>query len=300
MTIAASTRVSVIVPVFGPAPYLPKCLAALANQTYPKNLFEIVVVDNNDPIRHEDLVSGLPGMRFAHEPVPGSYATRNTGIRVSKGALLAFTDADCIPAPNWIARGVEQMDRDPATAMIGGRIEFAFTNPSQPTVVELYQAIMGFRQQGYLEHDGFAATANMFTRRSVFDEVGPFDEALKSSGDVDWGQRVRVTGAGQRFDAELVVTHPARKTLGELRSKFARLGGGMQDLARKRGRGLRSMATDVPITFFPFWTLVECVSDTRLRGVFARVRMAALVLLLGSTLGIERIRVQCGGRARRA
>lgn len=292
--------VTVIIPAFGEAPMLRDCLEALLHQTYSEQRVQVVVVDNNESPRYQQLTAAFPNTRLIHEVHPGSYAARNAGIREATGSVIAFTDSDCIPAPDWIERGVARLDADSSVAMVGGKIAQIFSDTSVPPIIEVYQQLRGFRQRDYLERYGFAATANLFTRRSVFDAVGVFDASLKSSGDFEWGQRVRSAKGVQVYDADLIVRHPSRSSLQELRAKVRRQAGGIQDLARKRGRGIRSILREVPFDFFPLHDLAECVTDPRLRRWSDRLRMAGLVVLLRATLGFERLRVQFGGESNRA
>ena len=82
-----------------------KCVGALREQTYPADKTEIVVVDNTPEFELSERAEMLAPARVLHEPLKGSYAARNCGIDNSTGEILAFTDADCIPAPDWAGRG---------------------------------------------------------------------------------------------------------------------------------------------------------------------------------------------------
>jgi glycosyltransferase involved in cell wall biosynthesis len=68
-------------------------------QSYPKSLYEIIFVDNGSVENIEVLVSQFPQTSFTNEPKPGSYAARNKRISIARGEIIAFTDSDCVPAP---------------------------------------------------------------------------------------------------------------------------------------------------------------------------------------------------------
>src|ERR1044072_31217 len=114
------TFVSVIVPVWNDAARLDACLRALDMQTYPCELYEIVVVDNDSDEAVGPVVESHGRARLVHEARPGSYAARNTGLAHARGEILAFTDADCLPVEDWIERGVERLKQSGGGAGRGG------------------------------------------------------------------------------------------------------------------------------------------------------------------------------------
>lgn len=219
-----SPLVSVIIPVYNDPIRLRRCLNNLLGQTY--KTFEVIVVDNGSD-RFEDIqavVEAYPWKLLFVEPTPGSYAARNAGIAHARGDILAFTDADCLPVADWLARGVAQMKAHPRCGLIGGCIQIHTQNKQHP--VELYESVMALSQQKFVEQDHFAATANMFTRPDVFEEVGLFDTALKSSGDVEWGRRVFTAGYAQIYAEDVRISHPARQTFAQLAKQASRHAGG--------------------------------------------------------------------------
>jgi glycosyltransferase involved in cell wall biosynthesis len=217
--------VSVIVPTYNDTDRLDSCLRELAAQSYPCGLFEVIVVDNGSApgiVRRPGWASNV---RLLHEPLVGSYAARNAGLRVARGEIIGFTDSDCLPARDWIATAAARMSHDRSVAFVGGRIDVSV--PEQPTVVALYDRLFAFPQRQYVERDHFAATANVFVRRSVIEDIGDFNAALQSGGDAEWGRRVHVAGYGQQYDDALVVRHPARTSVRSLRLKAIRVASGL-------------------------------------------------------------------------
>ncbi len=224
--------VSVIIPVFNDAEPLKTCLEALENQTYPKDLYEVIVVDNGSDAAQDirGVVSRFSQARTIDESFPSSYAARNKGLTQAKGEIIAFTDADCIPASTWIENGVKNLLQVPNCGLVAGKIEVFFKNPQRPTPVELYESIAAFPQKQWLKNRRFGATANIFTSRAVIENVGGFNKQLKSSGDVEWGRRVFDRGYQQVYAEDVCVRHPARHSFKELYKKTIRLAGGSYDL----------------------------------------------------------------------
>ena len=288
--------VSVVVPVFNQSTVLTKCLQALEEQKYSQDRYEVVVVDNGSSSSVEPLVRRYPHARAAFESRPGSYAARNTGVSLAHGQILAFTDADCLPAPDWIERGVAALRANPACGLVGGAIEVFHAGP-RPTWVELWDCTRGLQQKRYVQSGGYAATANAFTFKHVFDAVGPFDAAMKSSGDVEWGRRAGAKGYRAIYAPDAHVRHPARATFGQVGRKMLRLAGGKHDLRRHphaQPREVNPWIRDF------LGELIEILfHDPRLPTAGARIKVASVVVFIESVKGCERLRLRIGGTPRR-
>ena len=114
----------------------------------------------------------------------------------------------------------------PPAAWWPAAIDLLAADRARPTAAELYESVAGFRQQEYVDRWRFGATANLFTRASVFDRVGPFDERLRSLGDREWGRRVFDQGFTQRYADAARVRHPARRSVRALLRRARRMTGG--------------------------------------------------------------------------
>ncbi len=217
-------QISIIIPVYNDTERLALCLARLAAQSVPRSSYEVIVVDNNSTTEIRSVCAEY-GARYEFEARPGSYAARMQGVRVAKGAYLGFTDSDCVPAHDWIERATAHLERMPPRSFLGGRIDLFARCPDGPTAVELYELEFGFPQRRYVG-EGWAATANMWTRASMFAQEGGFSIALQSGGDRDWGQRMTARGATGVYADDVIVAHPARATYAELRAKVRRIARG--------------------------------------------------------------------------
>ncbi len=222
----AQLFVSVIIPVYNDAARLKLCLEALTAQHYSN--FEVIVVDNGSTDQEVERVCRGFDVTFVTEHKVGSYAARNRGVALAKGGVLAFTDADCIPEPQWLTQGVKRL-REPDCGLVAGRIRVFAQDPKRPTTVELYEVALAFPQQTHVENSHYGATANVFTTKAVFADVGLFNERLKSGGDKEWGQRVAAAGYSVVYAHEACIHHPARRTFAELHKKARRTVGGLRD-----------------------------------------------------------------------
>jgi GT2 family glycosyltransferase len=224
--------VSVIVPHFEDLANLGLCLDALDAQTFRD--FETVVADNASPAGTaavEAVIAGRATLVIAHER--GAGAARNTGVAAAKGAILAFTDADCVPSPGWLAAGVAALA---GADLVGGAMRVSFADEAAPTPVEAFERVFAFDNRGYVEGKGFSVTANLFTRRDVFDKVGGFRAHV--SEDADWCLRARDAGYRIAYAPDAIVTHPARRTWEQLTRKWERLVRESAALHTARGGGV--------------------------------------------------------------
>jgi len=214
--------ISVVIPVYNDLARLQTCLAAIENQTLSKEKYEVIVVDNNSTDDIESVVEAFEQARLGYEKQPGSYAARNKGISLAKGDVLAFTDSDCIPAENWLEKGLEQLCSQLNCGFVAGGIRLFFTTPEKPNPIELYDSLFNLQQQKYLEEQGWGATANLFTFKEIFNKVGLFNATLRSGGDAEWGKRVSAAGYSVLYADDCYILHPARNSFNELCKKDRR------------------------------------------------------------------------------
>ena len=245
--------VTVVVPVRDGAATLRRCLDGLAAQTLDERSLEVVVVDNGSTDGSAALAAAHDRVdRVVHEAQPGSYAARNAGIRVARGDVLAFTDADCRPDPDWLAEGLIALD---GVHAVGGHVEPVL--PAAPNPWARYDAALYLDQAAHVARDGFAATANLLLRREVVQRVGPFDAHLRSGGDVEMGHRLRHAGFVLAHAPRAVVHHDVRTTARGTWALHRRLGAGWTDLAR---RGLHRPGLRDPAVWLPLGAVVDAVA----------------------------------------
>ncbi|MGF1458998.1 MAG: glycosyltransferase [Leptolyngbyaceae cyanobacterium] len=293
--------VSVIIPVYNQSELLVRCLAALAQQTYPRSRYEIIVIDNasDDAAAVAAAIAPYENIRLTYEAQPGSYVARNQGMRLAQGEIFAFTDADCAPAADWLAQGVQELMAHPDCGQVIGEIEIFFADPQHPTPVELYEQITAFPQARLLQELHGGATANLFTRRSVMDAVGPFDPQLKSNGDLEWGQRVYAQGYAQRYAPSVLVKHPARAQWSELTVRTQRLLGGQYErqLKAAASRGERHGVFIKLLLFHlmpPVFFTVNAFRDRRLHSLNHKLQVSGVMVIVRAISTWELLRLKAG------
>lgn len=238
--------VSIIIPVYNDSARLRICLEKLEEQTYPTELYEVIVVNNASIEPVEPAVTGFERVKLVFESQPGPDAARNTGLEHARGQYFAFTDSDCLPYPDWLMNGITKLLEHPQAGLVGGRVDVFPQDPENITLVELYESVFAFPTQLNMTRDHFMPTCNMFTTQAVFDKVGIFDPDLKTPGDEEWGKRVHAHGYPLVYDEKIAIQHPARRTFKSLHKKIKRITFRYVGLLRDKG--------DRPVLLqFKFW-----------------------------------------------
>lgn len=202
---AGGIRVSVVVPVLNAARWLPRCLTALQAQDFPRESFEILCVDNGSVDGSRDVVQRTEGVRLLQVSRRGASAARNAGVRESRGTWVAFTDADCIPQPGWLAAlGACAHGPEPAD-LIGGRI----VAHRPRTAVEHFCERLFDQERAIREfRPPYAISANLMVRRDWLLAIGGFDEEFLRGQDVELSFRAHFRHAARfAYAGDAVVEH---------------------------------------------------------------------------------------------
>jgi len=284
--------VSVIIPVRDDALRLRTCLQALADQDYPSDRLEVMVIDNGSSDDPAGVAAGFPQVRFLREPRPAADRARNAGVRAARGQVLAFTDSDCVPRAHWIRCGVERLAQLPQPGLVAGRIEVTARDPATASLAELHDLVLAFQQKRCVRRSHYGATANIFTRREVFEAVGPFREDY--GGDAEWGLRVYRSGRAVVYADDVRVAHPARETVAALVARTRR--GARELVAWRRGSPVLLLRDQLKELVPPPDFVWRIMTSPILRGWGDRARVFLLFLALRQVRFWERLRLLAGGK----
>jgi len=198
-------RVSVVVPTYRRPDLLRRCLAALGAQDLPATDYEVIVADDAADAATRELVEAEGarcGAAFRYVPVTGRHgpaAARNAGWRAARGAIVAFTDDDTLPAPDWLRHGLAAFVD--GVAGVNGTIVV----PLPPCPTDYARDVAGLEAAEF-------ATANCFCRRDVLAAVGGFDERFTAAWREDSDLHFTLLERGHHLGSapEAVVVHPVR------------------------------------------------------------------------------------------
>ncbi len=226
--------VSIIIPTYQDWHRLAVCLDALDKQTYPKENFEIIVVNNKLGDTHPQTFNIPENCKIIVESKPGSYAARNAGLKITNCEIIGFTDSDCIPDQHWIENAINFLLNNKEISRIAGNIQL-FYRSGVLTTAELYEKVYAFKQEHTVMTLSSSVTGNMFSYKKVFEIVGDFREDLLSGGDHEWSHRAQLSDFAIAYVCDAVVLHPARFKIPQLIKKTKRIAGGRM-LSNKRNK----------------------------------------------------------------
>jgi len=278
--------VSVIIPHLNDLAGLNVCLARLCQQSYPHDRFEVIVADNGsdcDLATLQGLIADRARLVFAS--VRGAGPARNAGVAAARGGILAFTDADCEPASDWLESGVSALRED---SFVGGSVTVTVRDVERPTPAEAVELAFGFQIARYAKSRGFVASCNLFVTRDDFHRVGGF--LAEVSEDVEWCWRAQALGLQLTFDPNIRIAHAARSTWPALRDKYARVTDETFHLGRtRRPPGLRWTLRALAIAISPLLQGGRLLVDRRVPRMTTRMKALGLLCALRARRALRMI-----------
>lgn len=240
---------SVIIPTHARPDRLAACLEALANLDYPRDRFEVIVVDDGNDIPPHDVVrrfSGRLDVALLTQPHAGPATARNTAAARARGEVLAFTDDDCAPASDWLTHLALRFAQDKHLA-VGGRTINALPNDPYAAASQLIMDVV----YAYYNADGsrvrFVASNNVAFPKDGFHAVGGFDSTFPlAAEDRDLCDRWVQHGFRIVYAPEVTVRHAHRMGLrGYSRQHFSYGRGAYRFQRARLARGSGSVVKEL-------------------------------------------------------
>jgi GT2 family glycosyltransferase len=236
--------VSVVVPTHGRPKSLARCLTALSEQTLPRHLFEVIVCDDDSPTPVEPVVAQFRdrlALTLVRQPRSGPAAARNEGARHATGRLLAFTDDDCVPAPDWLELLLERMRRQPGHLIGGSIVNLLPRDPYATATQLLMSCVYDYYARNPVDHR-FFSTTNLSVPADRFWLLDGFSEKFpRAAGeDYDFCARWQEAGFPSAYAPEVEVGHAHGHTFGSFWRQHFGYGRALlrvrEGMARRRGR----------------------------------------------------------------
>ncbi len=301
---AGSPRVSVVIPAYNHARFLPDALESVLAQTFRD--FEVLVVDDGSTDNTPDVVASFaPQVRYLRQQNAGPSRARNTGIRHTSGEHVAFLDADDTWMREKLACQVAYLDAHAEAGLVFTKI-LVTTEAGQPLYTYPHRYRYDRRAFERLLLWPYGSMNVVMVRRVCFDEVGLFDESLRAAEDWDMWLRIaprfrcgyidrplgtyRQTGQSvSRGPGTLQAPEMFRRVLDKVFGDPARLAGrGPAEIGRLRRLAYASLEVTIALNMAtePWRHLGRAI---RLHPGILAVRWRALgLLLLGAIWGDRR------------
>ena len=202
-------RFSVVVPSYDRPAELTACLNSLADLDYPRDRFEVIVVDDGSRAPIEPLARTFEGrlrLRVIRRPRGGPAAARNTGLEVAEGEFVAFTGDDCRPRRDWLRALEGRFAADP-TAGVGGRVDNRQQGNVYSTTTDLLLRYLYEYFNTPPERARFLTPNNLAFPLAALREEGGFISTFVTGEDRELCDRWRAAGRPLVYASEAVVGH---------------------------------------------------------------------------------------------
>jgi GT2 family glycosyltransferase len=198
-------RISVVVATFNRRHSLSGLLESLSKQTLSSTSFELIIVSDGSTDGTVEMVRELKlrwkDLTLVEVNRLGPGGARNAGCRMARGRYLAFTDDDCLAAPDWLEQLCGAFERTGAVAVQGLTTTDRMARTPLTHQMEILSPMLTS-----------LPTCNAGYRRDVFNAVGGFDESFRYAHDEDADLAWRAEEIGKIvFAPEVQVQHPPRR-----------------------------------------------------------------------------------------
>jgi GT2 family glycosyltransferase len=292
---------SIVIPTRNRPADLEACLATIAALDYPKDMFEVLVVDDGGGLNAAviDRARAAMTVRLLTQSQRGPASARNFGVAAARGQYIAFTDDDCAVDRGWL-RELERAFESHPDAMIGGgtlsaRRSSIFAVASQNIIDFLYDYY-----ESTPNRFRYFASNNVACRRDALVAIGGFDESfrLAAAEDRDLCERWNESGRPFHLERSAMVTHHINSSLARYVKQHFRYGrgGNRLRLARQR-RG--ATAPHEPAGFFARLVTFAIRREKSPRGLALTALAATSQVAYGAGYYAERLLERFRPRLRR-
>jgi cellulose synthase/poly-beta-1,6-N-acetylglucosamine synthase-like glycosyltransferase len=286
--------VSIVVGVFNEEKYMGECIESLLNIDYPKDDYEIIIVDGMSNDSTQSIIKRYPVKLILNQKKTVA-AARNLGIKHAKGNLIAFTDGDCKVDKSWLKTLVkESLNAPDDVACVGGPNLILDTD-------SILARVVGYTQETLMGSGGSAQSykytkkqyvqsipnCNALYKKSAIEDVGYFDEYFVVGQDGELNYRMQKAGFRFLYVPEAKVWHHRRATLKSFSIWMFKYGAWMIALFRKHGGLVRWYALLPPIAIiFTIAAIISSIKYVLLMKLLLILTMIYLIFVLLTTIQV--------------
>jgi len=255
MTMRDAPFFSIVIPTYNRPAQLSACLHACARLDYPRDCFEVIVVDDGGTTALGAVVAQFHGMltlKLLRQANAGPGAARNRGAAEARGDFVAFTDDDCSPAPEWLRALAAQFAASPECA-VGGQTLNALAHNLYSTASQHLIAYLFSYYNGVPHAARFCPSNNLALPAKSFLAMGGFDTTYRWAAAEDRELCDRWLHDGHRmiYASDAVVYHAHDLTMRTFLRQHFRYGQGAFYFHKARARrGQRRVKVEPPAFYF--------------------------------------------------
>lgn len=203
---------SIIIATYGRPGALQACLHAIGALATARGRFEVIVVDDGGDTPLGPMLDGFRDrldLILLRQDNAGPGAARNHGAARARGTLLAFTDDDCRPEPDWLDQLLAAAGEpgDGVPVMLGGLTVNALGENPYAAASQWIQDIVYRHYNADPGRARFFASNNLLVSRAAFLSLGGFDARFRTAEDRDLCDRWRQAGLSMRYLPAARVRH---------------------------------------------------------------------------------------------
>jgi len=246
--------ISIIIPTFRRPGRLAGCLQSLACLDYPRDCFEVIVVDDGSQAPPQTVVADFHkcfDVMLLKQAHTGPATARNTGAAQAKGEVLAFTDDDCEPAADWLQTLAKRYTAEPDCAIGGRTLNKLPGNPFSTASQLLIDYLYAYYNADPLQAHFFTSN-NMALPADRFHKIGGFDTTFPQAAGEDRELCDRWLNHGFRmiYASEVLVWHSHSLTCRKFWKQHFNYGRGALFFHQRRARrGCGHIARE-PLSFY--------------------------------------------------
>jgi len=211
--------ISIIIPTHNSKATIERCIKSLIKQSYPREKFEIIVVDDGSIDGTIELLKTAGVDRIIQTEPCFQGKARNIGAKEAKGELLAFIDSDCVAEKDWTKKIIAELQTVPAASgpILNG-------NPqSRVAWSEYFIEFGGWDENKERTLVRFFPACNGACTKKVFEQTGGFVES-EASEDILFGESLQKEGLKLYFVPQIMVRHLCRTDLNHVKKNMEKLG----------------------------------------------------------------------------
>ncbi|WP_407397687.1 glycosyltransferase family 2 protein [Anaerovibrio sp.] len=260
--ISGKQFVSVLLVTRNEQDYIEKALMSLVNQTYPKDQYEIIIIDGESTddtlkiISHiiEQYKTETFDIRIINNSKQILASGWNLGIKAARGDYVVRIDAHAEAAMDFIEKNIETMQRVTDAVCVGGKIITKSLKDGDESVSKVLSSAFGVGNSPFRVSDeaGYADTAVYgLYKKDIFKKVGYFNEQFVRNQDIELHSRIKAVGGKFYFNPQICCVYYTRNTVGKMIKQALGNGKWNMVLLKQQGSAL-SLRHLVPFAFVLF------------------------------------------------